>query len=144
MFTRVSCAIWRIAPIAGKTIKAVRHTSPFPSFRPIVVFAQFSLGGGYAGFAFVSGAFQRRRSQGYLLSVAEPHARFEGEMEFQTQLLRLLERGCIAEVASTDNDGQPALARVSYFECASKVTHDCQRIVKRNASAWYRIYLLLS
>ena len=76
------------------------------------MFEQFSLGGGYAGFAFVSSAFQRRRSQGYLLSVAEPHSRFEGEMEFQTQLLRLLERGWIAEVASTDSDGEPALVQV--------------------------------
>ena len=94
------------------------------------MFEQFSLGGGYADFAFVSSAFQRR-NQGYLLFVAEPHSRFEGEMEFQTQLLRLLERGCIAEVASTDSDDQPALVQVreggGVFLVVSRVSsgHTC-------------------
>ena len=74
---------------------------------------QFSLGGGYAGFAFLSTAFQRKRSQGHLLSVASSHARYEGELALQSMYLKLLERGCVADAATMDKDGKVILSKVS-------------------------------
>lgn len=74
---------------------------------------QFSLGGGYAGFAFLSTAFQRKRSQGHLLSVASLHARYEGEFALQSMYLQLLERGCVANAAIANEDGHVVLSKVS-------------------------------
>ena len=90
-----------------------RFTRSLAALNSFASWLKCSLGGGYAGFAFLSTAIQRKRSHGHLLSVAEPHTRFDGEMMIQTELLEKLERGCFAQAASgVDHNGVPTLEKV--------------------------------
>lgn len=44
--------------------------------------------------------------------MAEPHATFEGEIEYQARLIQLLVRGCLAKAATVDEDGKDILCTV--------------------------------